>query len=161
MRKPALAFLAAAAVVLAGGQTVFADNIKYVSGTDPYYPTASRAVTLQLDPGGGTELRFVNPADGWVSITFSAECSVMSTVARSYLGIDILIDGVVVPPTGGDDAFCSSVNTTNVDSWTTASRTVAANLSAGAHRVKITAGVASTRSTTAGWIDDWSLLIAR
>ena len=135
-----------------------ADVIRYVTRSpDLIFNTSPR--DLPLNDNGATEITFKNTGGGgkkFVAITFSAECAVQGS-EFAWLGIDIVVDDVVVAPSAGDDAFCSGNGTdTGRDGWLTASRTVAVKLGSGEHTVKV---VAELVGSAEGWIGDSSLTI--
>jgi hypothetical protein len=109
----------------------------------------------------GTALQFGNCIAGTpVMITFSAECSHSGTVAQ-WGTIQILLNGVALSPTiGNDDAFCSGNETAGVhDGWATQSMEVVGRCRAGANFVAVTA-----RSVFAGTtlrLDDKSTVVDR
>jgi hypothetical protein len=84
---------------------------------------------------GATSINFVAKKAGLVGVTFSAECSVSGSANNYWLGIDILIDGVVVAPTGSDDAFCTEVPNTTIYGMN--SITVAKLLTKGTHTLTV------------------------
>jgi hypothetical protein len=73
---------------------------------------------------------------GPVMIMYTAECLVNSSQIDSYLSIEILIDGAVIPPTGTDFAFCSP-NGQVAGGWIGAAAQVKKILTPGSHTIEI------------------------
>ncbi|PZQ15883.1 MAG: hypothetical protein DI565_08645 [Ancylobacter novellus] len=100
------------------------------------------------------------PAKGVYSLTFSAECSVDAPAGNvtAWVDLDIVVNGVVVPPTvGASDSFCSSDGTVGFGSWATHSITVAVPLEAGKNEISIQARLSG--GATGGWISNSALVI--
>jgi hypothetical protein len=98
---------------------------------------------IPLTGGGATSLNFNTAAAGQqVVITFNAECSVAGTDHQTWLDLDIMVDGVIVPPTNSDNAFCTDHGTGALDSWVSASTVVVYKVPlAGAHTLEIRGGL--------------------
>ncbi|HVK98973.1 MAG TPA: hypothetical protein VM553_04140 [Dongiaceae bacterium] len=97
---------------------------------------------VPLNAAGATTISFNLPGPGVKVLTYSAECAVAAPEGntRAYLDLDIVVNDVVVPPTGRSyDAFCSSNGTVVIDGWTHPSITVAIPGKAGVNTVKILA----------------------
>jgi hypothetical protein len=97
---------------------------------------------VPLNAAGATTISFSLPGAARKVLTYSAECAVAAPEGntRAYLDLDIIVNDVVVPPTGGSyDAFCSSNGTVATDGWTHPSITVAIPGKAGVNTVKIRA----------------------
>jgi len=112
-----------------------------------------------LIPITGTGATFVQfSGSGRHAISFSAECE----TTGAWLSIEILVDGVALPPTvGSSDAFCTDGKTPEgLDGWTTASYTVATGiLSSGVHTLQIRGTVIANGGTSdTGWLSDTSLV---
>lgn len=107
-------------------------------GADSCVPSPA-TILIPLDNTGRTFVPFVTTQDNQrVVITFSAECSIKAPVFRTFLNIDILVDGVAVQPTQSDNALCTSHNTSAPDGWVGASTTgVYVVPEPGIHRVQI------------------------
>jgi hypothetical protein len=117
---------------------------------------------LPIAIGAGTSVAFTLPAQANVAVTFSAECSVEAPAGdfSSYVDVDVLIDGVAVPPTAGtSDAFCSANGTAGFDSWVRPSITVVKLLAAGPHSVSVF-GRPSTGATR-GYLGITSVVVER
>lgn len=141
-----------------------ADNIKFLQTTGAGYSITSGSdpLDLRLTDAGATLVSFNNPTRGLVSVTYSAECSVASTVPEAWVSIEILINGVAVPPTTGIyDALCTNAMTDNTESYGMNSITVAKSLPAGNHTLKVRAILGNGAGSATGRIDDQTILIAR
>jgi hypothetical protein len=94
-------------------------------------------ILLFLTTGGATSISF--SGKGKHVVHYSARCAAGS---NWYVSIQILIDGVALPPTAGlDDIFCSDFdNDGSADGHVTAHYTVATGaLAAGVHTVQVMA----------------------
>jgi hypothetical protein len=114
-------------------------------------------ILVPLNNAGRTFLPFVTTQDNQrVVITFSAECSVKASNFRTWLNIDILVDGVEIQPTQSpDNALCTSHNTDFHDGWVGASTTgVFVVPEPGLHTVQIRA---SLRGCNNARDDRWHL----
>jgi hypothetical protein len=135
--------------------------VRYVQRNADTNLSASLGPTaLPLNDSGATAFTFPSgPGSKLVAITFSAECAIGGGPGN-WLNIRVMVDDKAVPPSGGDDAFCSGNGTaTHEDGWVTASRTVAVRLGPGQHEVQVF--VTLVGSASAGWIGDSSLTIFR
>lgn len=74
-------------------------------------------------------------------ITHSFECAVEGNDRFTYFDTDILVDGVIVPPTNSDNASCTSTppdtNLGALDEWETTSQTVVRTVIGGNHLVVV------------------------
>jgi hypothetical protein len=115
--------------------------------------------TTQFLPlsAGTYEIGFWVPTTGLVDISYNAECAANSTTADSWVGIEILVDNVVVAPSSPYKAFCSSKGSSKYD-WGSATSTVAPWLTAGFHKAKVRA---SYIGSGFGWIGDAILTVTR
>lgn len=121
------------------------------------FSTATTLVPLNNNSKTKLGFRFRDIPEGWRIITYSAECAVAGT-ENSWVDIDILVDGNVIPPTdGSSDAFCSGNATPGFDGWATQSITVAVQPGQGNHRIQIRARL--NGGATGGWFGDTSLVI--
>src|SRR5262245_8189988 len=69
---------------------------------------AGNDVLIPLTAGGATSLGF--SGKGKHAISYSAECE----TSGSWVSIEIVVDGIALSPTSGDnDAFCSDHNDNN------------------------------------------------
>jgi hypothetical protein len=97
---------------------------------------------VALDPSGITTLNFTLDSAGKKVLTFSAVCSVRAPAgdALSWVDIDIVVNGVVMAPTvGNDDAFCSANGTASYDDYARASITIPIKGVAGNNTIQIKA----------------------
>lgn len=94
-----------------------------------------------------------------VVIIFSAECSVDAADTRTWIDLDILVDGVAVPPTNSDNAFWTSNGNDQLDSWGTPSVNCMVELEPGLHTFQVQ-GTLKNFSDGERWrIDDTSLTL--
>lgn len=135
------------------------------------YGGASYLVDWNGGLEGGTTLTFsTTERDTRIAVTFNAECTVMAAGYGRWVNIDILVDpagpaaSTAVPPSNGDNAFCSGNETNddifgNGDGWISAStQTTMVLREAGEHTVRVRvdgefSGVAR--------LDDMSLIVQR
>jgi hypothetical protein len=100
-----------------------------------------------------------------VVITFNAECAVEGE-AWKWADIDIIVDETIVPPSNGDNAFCSGNGTTTasgsdftLDGWVSASTQATMVLpKAGTHTVKVRVNGGNAGVTR---LDDMSIVVQR
>ena len=113
---------------------------------------------VALTEGGATSLTF--SGKGKHVISFSAECSMAGNSISSWGGIQIILDGVVLSPTGSDDAFCTDWNGNNShDQWVVAHYRVATPaLVFGSHTVQVQATPNFANSIR---LDDTSLIVEK
>ena len=112
-------------------------------------------VLVPLTSGGATSLAF--SGQGKYAISYSAECE----TTGGWLSIEIIVDGVALSPTVGDqDAFCSDHNDNNAnDGWTTAHyRVVTKNLTLGTHSLQVSATAVGGGT---GWLGDSSVVVEK
>lgn len=105
----------ALALALAGtAATAQAGVIASAINTSAWSPPSAEQSLVSLDASGATTLSFTLASRGKKVLSFSAICSVDAPASDtlSWLDLDILVNGVVVAPTvGNDDAFCSAKGT--------------------------------------------------
>lgn len=121
MKKTAWIVWCCGALVWAG--TVLADVLS----------TRTSNVAIQVGPGTAScaplttlqTVRFVTLRDNQrVVVAFTGECTVKSPDTISWLNIDLVIDGVEIPPTQTtDNALCTSQGTNTLDGWVGATTT--------------------------------------
>ena len=94
---------------------------------------------IPLDNAGATSINFTTSAPNQgVVITYNAECSVAGTDNQTWLDIDIILDGVIVPPSDDDNAFCTDNATGGLTNWVSAVIVVATKAPlAGPHTVEV------------------------
>ena len=98
---------------------------------------------IPLDNNGATSINFTttSPNQG-VVITYNAECSVAGSDNKTWLDIDIILDGVVVSPTDNDNAFCTDHGTGALTNWVSAVVVVATKVPlAGPHIIEVRGGL--------------------
>lgn len=112
---------------------------------------------MPLKETGHTVRAFNRPAGGTYVLTFSAECAVAAPASYgSWVDLDIIVNGVVVPPTAtGSDAFCSSNG--GWDYWVRASISVPITLQTGYNSVRVRASLHA--GATEGWISHIAIVI--
>ncbi len=118
----------------------------------------SAVLPLTTSPGS-TGLPITVTKAGIYLLTYSAECSVDAAVGAltPYLDLDIIVNGVAVEPTSGNqDAFCSSNGSGGHGQYLRASITVPVTLVAGLNSIRI---LARLNGAVEGWIGDSSLVI--
>lgn len=132
-----------------------AEVVQYNYTVDPI--TFGTTPTLvPITSTGATSITFVSKKAGLTAVTFSAECSVRLSGVNNWATIDILIDGIAIAPTeGNDDAFCTEVSTESV--YGTNSITVARRLTKGTHTLTVQSYV--TGGT--GRLDDIAVTVWR
>ena len=144
--------VAALATLGCASLPAFADNLRstFHVGNTSYLA----AVFLPLS-GAATTVSFSVPVAGIVSITFNAKCFVDGPSAQTYTDLDVLIDGIAVPPTNGAfDVFCGDYG-----GLTRTSLTVGKSLTAGNHTVRIRA--ATYNNAFQAFIGDSTLIVSR
>ena len=118
--------------------------------------------TIPLNSAGATTLAFSTTANNQaILIKYSAECGVRGTAASQWMDIDILVDGVVVPPTvGSSDAFCTTDKTFGSNSWVMAGVNALYTVPLkGAHTIQIQGKL--NFGATVGHLGDSSLVVFR
>lgn len=76
------------------------------------------ATFIPLNAAGSTTLPFVTTQDNQrVVVSYNAECSVKGTTFLRWLNIDVFVDGVLIPPSSDDNAFCTSHGNNSLDGW--------------------------------------------
>ena len=156
MKHRIVAMIASAAMASAAVPAM-ADNLAFNVVQNFTIWAAPGVQALKLNEAGLTVRTFNNPVQGLVSVTYTAECS-LEAPPTSWLSISIYIDNVLVPPSGQDLAFCSGWSG-GAGRWSSNAVTVAKNLSAGSHTVRVDAFVQNSFSFA--FIDDTMLLIER
>jgi hypothetical protein len=109
--------------------------------------------------GGNTSLTFAVPQTRKVVLLFNAECSVDAFDDTTWVDIDVLVDGVVVPPSNGDNAFCTSTGDGQLQHWVNASTYVARTVAAGSHTVQVRGTLRGFAPGDRWQIDDLSLIV--
>jgi hypothetical protein len=96
-------------------------------------------------------------------ITHSFECAVEGNDTTTFLNLDIFVDGVVVPPTGSDNASCTSTPPDNdamgLDDWVTTSITVVRAVTGGNHLILVRGKLTGFDVGERVRVDDQSLVV--
>jgi hypothetical protein len=102
--------------------------------------------------------------DEHIIIWFAAECAVAAGDTRTWVDIDILANGFVMPPTDENNAFCTS-NGTNALSWVSAAThgafldVVHTDLAAASYDIRVRGKLQHFNQGERWTIDDLSLII--
>lgn len=130
------------ALALAGAAATAQAGIRASAiNTTNWLGTAAQSL-VALDPSGMTTLNFTLASAGKKVLTFSAVCSVRAPAGDflSWVDLDIVVNGVVVAPTvGNDDAFCSTNGTRSYDDYVRAAITIPIQGVAGNNSIQIKA----------------------
>ncbi|WP_109505254.1 hypothetical protein [Nocardioides speluncae] len=123
---------------------------------------AETAVNDQDRAVPGASLSANGPASGTdtVLVTFSAETQLTGGDANDWMGLELKLDGVNVPPfTAGADKLAI----TGVSSWNSNSVQFCAKLKPGAHRFQVYTNLhdSSPAHTLNGWLDDYTVSFQR
>jgi hypothetical protein len=118
---------------------------------------------IPLLSNGTTAIRFsTGAANQKVIVTFNAECSVAGTDNMTWLDIDIMVDGVIIPPSNNDNAFCTDHGTGSLSNWVSATVVGVYTVpSAGQHIVEVRGGLHVFDSGDAWRIDDSSTTVVK
>ena len=107
----------------------------------------------------GTDARVFMGASGPLVALFNAECTVKGATDTKWLDINMYIDGLLVPPSNGDNAFCTSTGDNSLSGhWVSASTNGHRYVRAGWHTVRVTARIAGCSAGDQFRIDDTSLI---
>ena len=107
-------------VTLMAGQAG-ADVIATRTNTVAFTVSDGAVHLIPLNNTGGTFFSFFTLRDNErVVISFNAECSVKGPNSFKWLNIDILVDGVMAPPSSNDNAFCTSRGDNLLVGWVSA-----------------------------------------
>ena len=169
MRK--LVAIAVAGTLLSVAATSFAD-VRNFNARPSNFTSGPAAVFVPLDGAGATTVNFNLTAAGRKVLTYSAECAVGAPAgnASAWVDVDIVVNGVTVAPTvGNQDAFCVANGTAAMDGWTRASITVVIQGKVGNNTVRIqirgnggttTVGTATRHwSSTTSDFDRWAKMV--
>jgi hypothetical protein len=136
-----------------GGQ---ADDVNYAVNPNPLIfadGLAHQIIALVVGTPGLTEL----------VITHSFECAVEGNDRVTYFDIDILVDGLLVPPTNSDNASCTSTppdtNLPALDDWETTSQTVVRPVGGGLHQVIVRGRLVNFNAGERVRVDDQALVV--
>ncbi|MBN8510384.1 MAG: hypothetical protein J0L57_17465 [Burkholderiales bacterium] len=151
--------MAALALAVAATAAVAAVRLSAVR-TNNWSVNSPAAVFVPLTGAGATAVGFALPAAGRKVLTYSAECAVNAPAGNNtaWLDIDIIVNGVVVPPTvGTGDAFCDANGTAGFDGWARNSITVVITGLAGANTVRVVAR--GNGGATGLWLGQSALVV--
>ena len=151
--------LMAASIGLAATEVRGADTNAAVN-VNPRIITPGVLAVLDLNgPAAGTDLIIGVPNTSEISIFFNAECSVDAANDLVYLAVDILVDGVLIPPTGIDRAFCTGTGDNALQHWVSAEANVYRIVAAGNHVIRVRAQLVGEAAGDTARIDDTSLIV--
>jgi len=115
------------------------------------------ADTFNVLPGASVPFAGPVSASDTIVVTFSGECRLLNASSNDWVEIEVLLDGVPIPPTGGPSpmAFCSDGN------WSMHSVTVCRPVGPGNHVVSVRWKLVDSTPAAAlqGWLDDWTLMV--
>ena len=135
-----------------------ADNLTSSFTTFPQAWSHPALEQLKLTSLGAKSIAFSNPFVGTVSVTYTAECQ-LNGIRSSQVNIGVLIDGVLIQPSGLFAAFCSGQGLGVTTGHARHSITVAKVLASGAHSVSVHGQVVGGGGSA--FIDDSTILIER
>ena len=162
MKKHGIFIGVAAGLTMAWIGSASADVLNAVTRTIPI-TGAGLAVFVQLTDGGATSVAFVTTvANQRVVVTYNAECRVTALDHVTWLNTDILVDGIVAPPSTSDNALCTSNNNVSGGNWVSATTTVVRIVPfAGVHTVSVRATLVGFAAGESWRLDDSALVIER
>jgi hypothetical protein len=134
--------------------------VKTSNPANQTFTTASGAQLVNLGEGNGSILRVptVGPSTRLV-ILFNGEYSVAGPNHVDWLRVEILVDGVVAPPSGGfGHALCTSDGDNALDNWITAASDASLVVGPGVHAVQLR-GQVQGGAATDWWLGDLSLIV--
>jgi hypothetical protein len=117
-------------------------------------------VLVPLNASGATTISFNLPSTKKTVLTYSAECAVNAAAGDedAYLDIDVIVNGVTLAPTAGNqDAFCSANGVAGFDHWIRNSITVSFTGVTGVNTVSILAR--GNAGATGLWVGDSALVL--
>lgn len=151
--------LVAALLIGAVGAAVAGVRVNAVRPSN--WSVASAApVFVPLNSAGATTITFNSTVAGRKVLTYSAECSITAPAGNTsaWLDLDILVNGVTMPPTvGSSDAFCGANSTAGYDGWMRNSITIVIPVVVGANTIRIQAR--GNAGTTGLWLSDSALVV--
>lgn len=134
-----------------------ADVLNSVSNPGNFLNNLTTTQLVPLVSTGLNYMYFYVPVAGLTSISYNAECNAKAASAGSWVGIEVLVDGVVRAPSSSFKAFCTS-SAGNVFTWGSATSTVTPSLTVGWHYVQVRA---SMPVGGAGWLGDSNITVIR
>jgi hypothetical protein len=149
----------AATIGFAAGEASAADT-NFAVNANPRIITPGVLAVLDLNgPAAGIDLIVGVPATSEISIFFNAECTVDAPTDLVYLAVDILVDGVLIPPTGIDRAFCTATGDNALQHWVSAEANVYRIVAAGNHVVRVRAQLVNEAGGDTARIDDTTIIV--
>jgi hypothetical protein len=98
-------------------------------------------------------------------ITHAFECAVEGNDRVTWFDLDILVDGVAVPPTNQDNASCTSTppdqDVMGLTSWVTTSMTVVRRVAGGSHLIVVRGTLRNFNEGERVRADDQSLVVEK
>lgn len=113
--------------------------------------------------GASTTLNFTTTQNYQkVVVLFNAECSVQASDRSSFVDTDVMIDGIIAPPSDSDNAFCTSDGHNVLSNRVSASTNVVRVVySAGAHEVRVRVSLKNFTEGERYRIDDSSTIVMK
>jgi hypothetical protein len=128
-------------------------SVKVSATRSNNFQWVSATAVIPLDDAGDVVIGWNETAKGKRWLAYSAECSASGGNTFSWIDIDVLVNGVAIPPTAGTtDGFCSPGN-----GYNRAAITMAIPVKAGFNDVQIIGRLDA--GATAGWLGDTALVI--
>ena len=96
--------------------------------------------TIDLNgPAAGTDVIVsMGASPGNLVALFNAECTVKGATDTKWLDINVFINGVLIPPSTGDNAFCTSTGDNSLSGhWVSASTNGHRFVGAGNHVIRV------------------------
>lgn len=133
------------------------------TNTDAVSFSDNLAHLISLRNNGTTAIQFsTGAANQKVMITFNAECSVAGTDNGTWLDIDIMVDGVIVPPSDDDNALCTDNGTGALSNWVSATVVGVYTVpNSGPHTVEVRGGLHNFDNGDEWRIDDSSTVVLK
>ena len=136
----------------------FAATVNMYNGTPQTF--ADNAPHLLKLDGTNTSLKIAVASTRTLAILFEAKCSVTARDDTTYVDIDILVDGVVVPPSHAtDNALCTSTGNGALHHWVRAGANVARSVGAGTHTIEIRGTLHGFAAGEQWQVDDTSVVV--
>lgn len=132
----------------------------YRANTNAQVYTGDTPVYLKLNNSGDTVMRFRTQRLSKVFLWFNAECTAEADASTvPWVNIDIILDGVVIKPSDGDNAFCTAHGTGSLDQWVSASTNGATRIQPGVHTLRVRANHVLGNANSSFRIDDTILQV--
>lgn len=106
-------------------------------------------------------LNCVNPGDVpvRVDVKFCGECTVAAFNDTTWLNVDILVNGIAIPPTNDDNAFCTNTADNQLDDWVSACADGLALLRPGNNSVVVRGNLPVCAAGNTFRLDDSSVVV--